>query len=258
MTEYNTLNPNKVSKYIANVNNILEEGRIPYGQKTNITHVSMGGNKGKFCLDKQQRKKLISALAEASEYGVEFNIAEMPKEYGPIIFDIDLEILKSDFTSGRLYNDDMIVEIGEYYQEAIKKYLDVSQDQLKLSIFEKDKVKEKELTVRDGFHGFFHEICTSSKVRHLIREYVVKKAEESQTFENFTKPVPQIFDKSIVSTNPWLMYGCRKPDGKVYKLSKVLSMVNDEVKDYGSEYLGDQLRKTKLFSIQQKSWAEEN
>ena len=258
MTEYNTLNPNKVSKYISNVNNILEEGRIPYGQKTNITHVSMGGNKGKFCLDKQQRKRLISALAEASEYGVEFNIAEMPKEYGPIIFDIDLEILKSDYTSGRLYNDDMIIEIGEYYQEAIKKYLDVSQDQLKLSIFEKDKVKEKELTVRDGFHGFFHEICTSSKVRHLIREYVVKKAEESQTFEHFTKPVPQIFDKSIVSTNPWLMYGCRKPDGKVYKLSKVLSMLNDEVKDYGSEYLGDQLRKTKLFSIQQKSWAEEN
>ena len=46
------LNPNKVNKYVTKVNNILEEGRIPFGQKTKITHVSMGGNKGKFSLNK--------------------------------------------------------------------------------------------------------------------------------------------------------------------------------------------------------------
>ncbi len=51
------LNPNKIAKYVAKVNSILEEGRIPFGQKTKITHVSMGGNKGKFSLNKKQRKK---------------------------------------------------------------------------------------------------------------------------------------------------------------------------------------------------------
>ena len=88
-----TLNHNKVAKYIATVNSILEEGRIPYGEKTNITHVSMGGNKGKFRLNKNLRKKLTKSLAEATEYGLEFHIAEMPKEYGPVIFDIDLEVI---------------------------------------------------------------------------------------------------------------------------------------------------------------------
>lgn len=131
------LNPNKVAKYVAKVNSILEEGRIPFGQKTKITHVSMGGNKGKFNLNKSQCKNLISALAEATEYGLEFHIAEMPKEYGPIIFDIDLEILKPDYTSGRLYDDSMIIDICDFYKEAIKKYLDVNESELKVCIFEK-------------------------------------------------------------------------------------------------------------------------
>ena len=87
----------------------------------------------------------------------------------------------------------MIVEVSEYYKEGIKKYLDIDESELKVCIFEKDNLKEKDLTVRDGFHGMFHEICASSKVRYLIREYVVKKAEESETFQHFTKNVPEIF-----------------------------------------------------------------
>ncbi len=253
-----TLNPNKVAKYVATINAILEEGRIPFGEKTNITHVSMGGNRGKFRLNKNLRKKLVKTLAEASEYGLEFHIGEMPKEYGPVIFDIDLEILKTDHKGERLYDDDMIVEVVEYYTEAIKKYLDVDAEHCKVCIFEKDKVTDKELTIKDGFHGFFHEVCTSSKVRHLIRNYVLQKAEESSSFNKFTKDIKDIFDKSIVNTNAWLMYGCRKADGRVYKVTKVLQVDGDSVKDYGPEILGDQLRKTKIFSIQQKAWCAEN
>ena len=252
-----SINPNKVGKCIAKVNNILEKGRIPYGQKTKITHVSMGGNKGKFCLNKVQRKELIIALAEATSNNIVLNIAEMPKEYGPIIFDIDLEVLKTNNKSERLYDEDMIIEVCEYYIEGIKKYLDVSDEQLKVCIFEKESYKEKDLTIRDGFHGFFHEICTSSHVRYLIRDHVIKKAELSQTFEKFTKSTSDIFDKSIINTNPWLMYGCSKPECQPYKLTMVLSLINDEIKDHGSEYIGDQLRKTKVFSIQQKGWSSD-
>ena len=258
MTELK-LNPNKVNKYIYKVNTILEEGRIPFGQKTKITHVSMGGNKGKFSLNRKQCKSLISALAEATEYGIDFHIAEMPKEYGPIIVDIDLEVLKPDYTPGkRLYDDSMIIEVCEYYIQAIKKFLDVNDSELKVCIFEKSNVKEKELTIRDGFHCMFNEICTSSKVRYLIREYVIKKAEESETFQHFTKNISEIFDKSIVNTNAWLMYGCRKIDGLVYKVTKYLTINDEEAHDHGVKCLGDQKNKLKMFSIQQKAWTAEN
>jgi len=257
MTEIytNIINSNAKTKLTNTINKILDEGRIPAGQQTQITHVSMGGNKGKFSLNKILRKKLVKALAEATELNMDFHIAEMPKEYGPIIIDIDLEMLKKDYKTGRLYDDDMIVEIIDYYRDAINKYLMVSKEQLKVCIFEKEAPTQKDITVRDGFHAFFHQICTSSKVRHLIRNYVVKMAEESETFEGFTKSVPEIFDKSIVSTNAWLMYGCKKADGKPYILTKVLDM---DYTDYGPECLGDQLQKTKIFSIQQKTWKVDN
>jgi DNA adenine methylase len=54
MTELNT---NHKTKIINTINKILDEGRIPIGQQTQITHVSMGGNKGKFCLNKDLKKK---------------------------------------------------------------------------------------------------------------------------------------------------------------------------------------------------------
>ena len=144
---------------------------------------------------------------------------------------------------------------NEYYREAIKHYLDVSDEQLKVCIMEKKGVNIKDNNIRDGIHGVFHEICTSSKVRHLIRNYVVNKANESQTFEGFNKKVNEIFDKAIINTAPWLMYGCKKPEGNAYHLTKVLdSLFND----YGSDALGDNYQRTKIFSIQQKVWCEEN
>jgi P4 family phage/plasmid primase-like protien len=250
-----TISEKKMSSLISKVNEILEAGRVPPGQQTKITHVSMGGAKGKFNLDNNLRKKLNKALAEATENGVELYIAEMPKEYGPIIFDIDLEKLKTDYKSGRLYDDDMIVETVELYRDAIKKYLLVSDEQLTTGIFEKPKPTEKTAYFKDGFHGFFPNICVSSKVRHLIRAEVVKKAEESETFTRFSNSVNKIFDKSIINTNPWLMYGCKKMDGQVYKLTKVL---DNEFNDYGTDYYKDQLHITKVYSIQQKTWCEEN
>ena len=261
MTDKNpkSLNPNKTAKVLNEVNMILDEGRISNGQKTNITHVSMGGNKGKFSLNKSLRKRLVKAIPLAVEHGIDLHIAEMPKEFGPVIFDIDLDRKKEEYNlslnNGKLYDEDMIVEVVELYREGIKQYLDVSDEQLKVSIFEKDGINFKDNNVRDGFHGFFQEICTSIKVRHLIRNYVVKKAEESSTFEGFCKSVPEIFDKAIISTAPWLMYGCKKVNGKAYKLTKVLDI---DFKDYGPDSFGDNTFKTKIFSIQQKTWCVEN
>ena len=88
----------------------------------------------------------------------------------------------------------------------------------------KDKPTIKEFTVRDGIHGFFLDVCACVKTRHLIRNHVIKKAEESDTFKDMDKSVNEIFDKQIISSAPWLMYGCRKVDGQVYKLSKVLDI----------------------------------
>jgi len=262
----NPINPNIKAKVLAEYNSILDETRLPPGQKTDITHVSMWGNRGKFCLDKSLRKKLYKVIAKASSLGIDLHIAEMPKEYGPILIDIDLDKKKEDYdpsvNNGRLYDDDMIVEVIEDYREAIKKYLDVSNNQLLVAIMEKKAITIKENEVKDGFHAVFFQICTSSKVRHLIRNYVISKAKESATFHGYKKNVEQIFDKSIVNTNAWLMYGCKKNDScHPYLLTRMLDV---DFNDFGSNFkndtydFSDNEQKVKLFSIQQKTWCSDN
>lgn len=245
----------KIHEIVSKVNEILEQGRLAPEQKSDITHVSMGGNKGKFKLNKDQRKKLYKQLSYANKFGVDFHIAEMPKEYGPIIFDIDLEKQKEG-SSSRLYNEDIIIEVIDYYRRAIKKFLNVSDDELVVNIFEKKKPTEKNLILKDGFHGFFNRICVNSKVRHLIRNEVLKMVEEeTETLTKFNNNIGNIFDKSIVSHNAWLMYGCRKPDGQTYKLTRVY---DTNYKNIIEDCNYTELDKVKMFSLQHKTWRLEN
>jgi P4 family phage/plasmid primase-like protien len=266
-TNENQINPNVKAKILTDFNNILDEGRLSPNQKTDITHVSLGGNRGKFSFNKSQRKRLNKIVSKAVAAGIDIHLAEMPKEYGPILIDIDLNKKKEDYNisknNGRLYDNDMIIEVVDYYREAIKKYLDVSNNQLMVAVMEKNAVNIRDNEIRDGFHACFYQVCTSAKLRYLIRDYVVNKAKQSEykTFDNFEKSVEHIFDKQIVNTNAWLMYGCKKPEGNKYVLTKMLDV---DFKDYGTNFKNDvfnfedNYERVKIFSIQQKNWNYEN
>jgi P4 family phage/plasmid primase-like protien len=243
-------NPNKTEKLLNTVYQILEECRIPMGENTKITHISMGRIKGKFNLSSEHRKKLFVALAEAYDYDIELNIGEMHKEYGPLLFDIDLEVLKTSYIeNSRLYDDDILIEVIELYREGIKKYLDVNPSELDVMIFEKSEPSMKDLTVKDGFHGLFPNICVSYKTSYLIREHVIHNV--STLFDKFNNSVSNIFDKAVIYNAPWLMYGCKKPTGKIYKLTR---MITSDMEDRGPDVYGDTLSIIKKCSIQNNKW----
>lgn len=245
-----TKNPNKIEKLLNNVYNILEKCRIPMGASTKITHISMGRIKGKFNLTAEHRKQLMSSIADAYDYDIELNIGEMHKEYGPLLFDIDLEVLKTSYDGkSRLYDDDVMIEVIELYQKGIKLYLDVSDVELEVAIFEKSEPTIKDLTIKDGFHGIFKNICVSYKTSYLIRDYVVKNV--STLFNKYHNSVDNIFDKAVIHNAPWLMYGCKKPNGKIYKLTKIISA---NIEDRGTSEYKDTLSIIKKFSIQSNKW----
>ena len=80
----------KINKYTTIIQNYLNNC---YASSKEYTHVAMGENfYGKFMLDKNQIKEFNKLYSEAVENGVVFNIAEKPKEYGPLLIDLDLEL----------------------------------------------------------------------------------------------------------------------------------------------------------------------
>ena len=190
------------------------------------THRSYGECKGNFVLNKDQTKEMMKLYVDAIDKGeTNLTILEMPKEYGPIVIDIDLEQLEDT----RLYDGALIKTVIKYYIESINKYLKVSKKCYNIYLLEKEKptYKEKETKYKDGFHVMFPDICVQQDIRHLIRCYAVKLYKKNNTFDGFLNDPVSIIDKAVVSTNGWLLYGSKKPDGYLYSLTK---MFNGKVK----------------------------
>ena len=90
-----------------------------------------------------------------------------------------------------------------------------------MCLLEKDSPTEKYTVFKDGFHVMFPELVVETKIRHLIRDKVVKQCERDNIFESFSNTPDKIIDKAVVSSNSWFLYGGKKPNGNFYKLSKI-------------------------------------
>jgi len=204
------------------VYDILNNNRCNDDNKDKATHLSYGKFWGKFILEKEQRKELMKCYSDAVENGVnDFSILETQKEYGPLIIDIDLEIPKEDYEEGRLYDNDMVLYIINEYNKSIQEFLNVSNIDYKACLLEKDSPTEKDTVYKDGFHVMFPDLVVETKIRHLIRDKVVKQCESDNIFESFSNTPDKIIDKAVVSSNGWFLYGGKKPNGNFYKLSKI-------------------------------------
>ena len=151
----------------------------------------------------------------------DFSILEVQKEYSAILVDIDLEVPKEDHKGGRLYDNELVLNIINKYITAINTYLDISKSNIQIIFLEKNQLSEKEFNYRDGFHLYFDNVCASAKIRHLIRHKVVEMCNEEGTFEGFTNSADKIIDKAVVSSNGWFLYGSSKPNSKPYIITKM-------------------------------------
>ncbi len=245
------------------IDELLNENRTAKGM-SEFTHVSMGGITfpGKFNFaDKTKRDKLAKLLSQANEKELIFSIAEKLQNYAPIMIDIDLrypkESVKEDFKNNKhLYDDNIIISIIDAYREAIKTYLNVSDNEIQCCIFEKDKYGQKTGEASDGIHMIFPYIVANTKTRHLIFKYAYDKLydNEDDIFSKYSN-YSSVLDDKIVSTNPWLMYGCAKPNGEPYKLTRIYDNDNDEIE---LDTIGNVLDIIKLFSMRDERWDEDN
>lgn len=252
----NDINPNKLLKLKTTLEKLLDKNRVTDGNNNSITHISMNPSfPGKFSFDKVSRKKLNRLLKDTNKLGINYSIGEKPQTYGPVKVDIDLELPKDINTKSKLYDNMLIFQIIDLYRKGINKYLDVNNSELNCYVLEKKGIVEtfNGLNVKDGIHLFFPFINCHFKIRHLIREYVVIESKKIKLFDTYSKSTEDIIDKSVISSNFWLMYGNSKPKSKPYKVTQLIAHDNTEL----------ELQETEedfvdLFSLQSKHWKSSN
>ena len=138
---YQTDNINKKEKYRKSFNTFLDEKKVTSGSVA--THTSWGWKNGKYYIDTKEYKKLLKKYSSVVKYGLPgdqpITLTEKPKEISPVYADIDFKLSmgKHGIDDGLLYDEKLLESIVSLYQEGIKKYLEVTDDNMICCVFEK-------------------------------------------------------------------------------------------------------------------------
>ena len=199
---------------------------------TNIqpfTHLNLQG--GKYNILDNKLDEFYNEYHKAFEKkSGKIHLVEVHKPIGPIVIDIDFRYRQGKVTR---FNDNIIFELVKTYQEIIKTCLKVDNINLECFVFVKSKIKIETTYGKDGIHLMFPYIHTKPDVQYLVRENIIKIYHENQSFKSLeltkTNTLEDIFDKSVIYKNGWIMYGSSKLKSDPYKLSHILDYKQNEL-----------------------------
>ena len=197
----------------------LGQYKVEKGEE--YTHTSMGRPVGSFNIPIEVKDKLIDLLHDTIfNKKIAVHLTEKPPQETIVKVDLDFKYQLEE--NERKYNIDHIKSMVDLYHKAICHYLDVSNEQLKAFVFERDAPYKDRGNTKDGIHIMYPYIICDTQIQHLIREHVLLNCQPILSQLGCKNSnYDDIVDKSIVSVNNWLMYGCSKPTAKPYKLTHI-------------------------------------
>lgn len=229
---------NDFSKYLLKFKNITN---------SNNTHLYITG--GKYIVPDNKSDEFFTEYNKAFLKNEKLHVIEVHKETGPIVIDIDMRFSKEKIQ--RQYKDIDIITLVKSYNKIIKKFIKVSDKDLQCFIFEKKKVSCDKSFVKDGIHIMYPHIHTYPDVQYVIRENIIKMYHDNQTFKHLDlkNTLEDVFDKSVIYKNGWLMYGSSKSSSEPYKLTRIFDSQLNEI----PLQTFNPCDLPKLFSIRRKS-----
>lgn len=248
MLNINQLIPDNNTKNKINLYDFLNKYRIEKGKNIKPSHVSMGNFVGSYSIPKENIDEFMKLYKKQIKKEIP-SILEMHEIQGPIIIDIDLKYtIKKDnldnLDNYRKYLESDIINIIKNYNYILLTYLKLTDSDMHAYVLEKNKPKiisknDIEEKYKDGFHIIYPNICTIPIVQYFFRELIIMKFKEDKLLEhlNLDNTIEDIFDRSIIEKNGWLLYGSSKDNLKdsLYVLTKVydynLGNIIDELEE---------------------------
>lgn len=152
------------------------------------------------------------------------NFCERNCEIKPLLFDVDIDFVENYEGNDRPYTiilEDVINDINTVIRENFE-VKDIT-----LYLLEKKYPTDRNNDYKDGVHIQVN-IPFSPNQRDYIYDQLVKKANEKKLFDKLlVKPTNNdIYDKSTINVNPWLMYGSTKTYLSTEKLANPEYILN--------------------------------
>lgn len=229
-------NDNDVKNFLT----FLEEMRVE-GEGVEYTHTAFGAPWGKYNVSDENMGKFINlykkALNAYINHGIDENssewklhITEKPKRVGQLVLDLDFRVNNKD----RKYLEGHIDYIVGKVNTTIKKYVRTADKNIEAFVFEKEHptYDNKQDNYKDGIHIMYPHIAIDASLRYKIIESLQNEIEREGTLDDigFINKYDDVFDKSIVLRNGWMMYGSRKYNGQKYNLTHIYNDKGIETK----------------------------
>jgi energy-coupling factor transporter ATP-binding protein EcfA2 len=175
------------------------------------THVSLGG--GKFNLQ-PVLDEFLSMYCDAVSKGDEnLHLVERVNPVGPIVIDFDFR----HASPNRVYKDKHVASIVNSVQDVLIEMFegkDVPMDALDCYILEKDSPRpdsKQHGVYKDGIHIVLPMLHCTPAAKHELRRQMLSLLPEILGNDLFSNPWSDIYDKSVIDKNGWIMYGSNKP-----------------------------------------------
>ena len=196
-----------------------------------ITHTSLGSPAGSFSIPIEEKETLCELIYhQVFKRKIPCHLTEAPQPHSNIKVDLDFRFPLEK--TKRFYKISHIESIVQLYNDAIKNYLDVSDDKMLAFIFERRSPYDSGKGYnKDGIHIIYPYIVCHTDIQHLIRKHVLSNCSEVLDSIESTNSYEDIIDKCIIDKNNWLMYGCCKLSTKPYSLTHVYDIDFEDLKD---------------------------
>lgn len=218
---------NSLTPKYSDLNGFLYKHKRPKNSNQAISHTSYGNPAkniypGSYCIHEQNdlNKFLRIYIKHVFENNQPCHIIErhLEKE-SKIVIDLDF---RHSGNVGRQYTKEQILEFIKLVQQEIVNMMEnkIEKDKLVVYVTEKkeSRYEESKGWTKDGIHIMFPNIVTDFMFQYVLRNRIIKKPEIKTLFQNIgcINPIYDVYDKSVIQSNGWIMYGSSKPDAEPY------------------------------------------
>ncbi len=202
-------------------NNFLTK-HIVEGKDAEYTHTSFGPPWKKYFITDDELDTFYELHSDL--IGVkDLFITERPKYVSELLIDIDWHFGPDG--KNRQYTSDEIKYVISKTNNILKKYYQLTRKMIKVFTFQKDKptrIDDKN-EYKDGFHLIYPYLPIPKEMRYIILTELHDCIEQEDGFGhiNYTNSLNTVVDMCIVNRNGWMLYGSRKHNGHLYKLTQI-------------------------------------
>lgn len=238
----NTSNYNQLQSYL-NANRA--------GNSSTMTHTSLGKPAGAYYVKPSEHNNFMDLYhnvvfdQQISTYLVETLKDDSGDrlEYQPLKIDLDFRYYSDECI--RIYKLESIAEVCMKYMEVIDDYLEeLDDDERIFYILEKPsptKAEDKngetktnntgQFKIKDGIHIMAPDIVINEYLQLKFREHVYKNCGDIFDKYGFDNPYSDIFDRAVIVSNGWQMYGSTKPNQPPYKVTHMWKVYKDRYEE---------------------------